>query len=101
MSPAPQLHASAAPSRSLSAIRYPEGGGPALVGRIKEHGAIVAGGLHPAIKSTYFRVGHMGYTVTRDDWLLRVVESVAVALQQEGHDRDPQMAVQVAREALG
>lgn len=48
---------------TLTAIYYPENvNGDALRGAIKNHGAIVAGGLHATIGAKYFRVGHMGYS---------------------------------------
>ncbi|MEQ9325632.1 MAG: hypothetical protein RIF41_41085, partial [Polyangiaceae bacterium] len=50
-------------------------------GRIKERGVVVAGGLHPSCKAAYFRVGHMGYSATRSEDLLRTVEAVAGALE--------------------
>ena len=67
-------------ANTLSAIRYPDGVDASLVGRIEEQGVVVAGGLHPACKATYFRVGHMGYSATRAEDLLRTVEAVAGAL---------------------
>lgn len=67
-------------ANTLSAVRYPDGVDATLVGRIKERGVVVAGGLHPACKAEYFRVGHMGYSATRAEDLLRTVEAVAGAL---------------------
>ena len=55
---APELCAS-----TLTAIYYPENvNGDTLRAGIKNHGAIVAGGLHALIVAKYFRVGHMGYS---------------------------------------
>jgi alanine-glyoxylate transaminase/serine-glyoxylate transaminase/serine-pyruvate transaminase len=53
-------------ANTLSAIRYPGGSvvPGELLGNIKKNGAIVAGGLHRVIKAEYFRVGHMGISVT-------------------------------------
>jgi alanine-glyoxylate transaminase / serine-glyoxylate transaminase / serine-pyruvate transaminase len=45
---------------TLTAAYYPEGVGPALVGRMAKEGVVVAGGLHPEVRDRYFRVGHMG-----------------------------------------
>ena len=53
----------------------------------------MAGGLHPAVKATSFRVGHMGYTVTRPDYLRRTVEAVAGALRESGAAADPAAAL--------
>jgi alanine-glyoxylate transaminase/serine-glyoxylate transaminase/serine-pyruvate transaminase len=49
---------------TLTGIYYPEGiNGDTLRAAIKNHGAIVAGGLHALIGTKYFRVGHMGHSV--------------------------------------
>ena len=60
--------------------RYPTGVGPDLVSRIKANGVVVAGGLHPALKAKYFRVGHMGWVTTQPRLLERTVEAVRAAL---------------------
>jgi alanine-glyoxylate transaminase / serine-glyoxylate transaminase / serine-pyruvate transaminase len=75
-------------AHTLSALRFPAGVDASLVGKIGERGVIVAGGLHPAIRSEYFRVGHMGYALTRTDYLMRTVEAVAGALDASGHTVD-------------
>lgn len=75
-------------AHTLSALRFPAGVDASLVGKIAERGVVVAGGLHPAIRSEYFRVGHMGYALTRTDYLMRTVEAVAGALDASGHAAD-------------
>jgi len=80
-------------AHTLSALRFPAGVDPSLVGRIAEHGVYVAGGLHPAIRSEYFRVGHMGYALTRTDFLMRTVEAVASGLASFGGAVDGEGAV--------
>jgi aspartate aminotransferase-like enzyme len=45
------------------------------------------------VKATSFRVGHMGYTVTRPDYLRRAVEAVAGALREAGAQVDVETAV--------
>ena len=72
-------------AHTLSALRFPAGVDASLVGRVAERGVLVAGGLHPAIRSEYFRVGHMGYTLTRTDQMMRAVEAIAGALASFGH----------------
>jgi len=72
-------------AHTLSALRFPAGVDASLVGRVAERGVLVAGGLHPAIRSEYFRVGHMGYTLTRTDQMMRTVEAIADALASFGH----------------
>ncbi|MBN1318234.1 MAG: alanine--glyoxylate aminotransferase family protein, partial [Anaerolineales bacterium] len=47
-------------ANTLTAPLYPEGVDSSVLGRINQAGVILAGGLHPAIKDKYFRIGHMG-----------------------------------------
>jgi alanine-glyoxylate transaminase/serine-glyoxylate transaminase/serine-pyruvate transaminase len=65
---------------TLSALWFPDGVDATLVGRILREGVIVAGGLHPEIRTRYFRVGHMGYAATRPEMLDRTAEAVRRAL---------------------
>ncbi len=74
-------------ANTLSALLLPADAGdgadaPALVARIAEHGVTVATGLLPALRSRYFRVGHMGWVVGRPDLLRRTVAAVASALRE-------------------
>ena len=90
-------------SNLLSALRYPAG--PAeitgtLVRRILDHGVAVAGGLHPAIRDSYFRVGHMGYVTGRPDLLRRTVEAVAAGLRAGGTMADGERAWAAAEAVL-
>ncbi len=87
-------------ANTLSALRFPAGVGPELVPAIKKHGAIVAGGLHPAIKATYFRVGHMGDVLNRQNDLERTVRAVARGLADCGWKRDESAAVAALRPRL-
>jgi alanine-glyoxylate transaminase/serine-glyoxylate transaminase/serine-pyruvate transaminase len=79
-------------AHTLSALRFPAGVDASLVGRVAERGVLVAGGLHPAIRSEYFRVGHMGYTLTRTDQMMRTVEAIAGALASFGHTANAETA---------
>jgi alanine-glyoxylate transaminase / serine-glyoxylate transaminase / serine-pyruvate transaminase len=65
-----------------SVLLYPDGVDAALLPKIAARGVIVAAGLHPAVRTTSFRIGHMGYTVTQPDSLKRTVEAVAGALKE-------------------
>jgi alanine-glyoxylate transaminase/serine-glyoxylate transaminase/serine-pyruvate transaminase len=69
-----------APANTLSALYWPDGVDASALGRIKENGAIVAGGLHPEIKAKYFRVGHMGEVTRSDDHLRQTVRAVALGV---------------------
>jgi len=80
-------------AHTLSALHFPSGVDATLVARVAERGVYVAGGLHPAIRGAYFRVGHMGYALTRADFLMRCVEAVAGALASFGNDVDGEAAV--------
>jgi alanine-glyoxylate transaminase/serine-glyoxylate transaminase/serine-pyruvate transaminase len=89
--PVPAREGNAA--HTLSALYFPAGVDPTLVARVAERGVHVAGGLHPAIRGSYFRVGHMGYALTRADYLMRCVEAVAGALASFGVDAGGEVAV--------
>jgi alanine-glyoxylate transaminase/serine-glyoxylate transaminase/serine-pyruvate transaminase len=80
-------------AHTLSALHFPAGVDASLVARVAERGVTIAGGLHPAIRSTYFRVGHMGYALTRTDYLMRCVEAVAGGLASFGNAVDGEGAV--------
>lgn len=68
-------------ANTLSALRYPDGVGQELVGAIKERGVVVAPGLHPDIRDTYFRVGHMGDVITRPADVERCITAVSEAVR--------------------
>ena len=51
---------------TMSALYYPDGTDAKVMGKIKERGIVVAGGLHTAIREKYFRVGHMGVVSAAD-----------------------------------
>lgn len=90
-------------ANTLSVLLFPEGPpeiAASLVPRIAAHGVLVAGGLHPAVKATSFRVGHMGYTVTRPDYLRRAVEAIGGALREAGAAVDPEAAVAALERGL-
>lgn len=87
-------------AHTLSALYFPAGVGPDLVGGIRARGVIVAGGLLPALKSRYFRVGHMGHVLERPEDLLRTVRAVAESLAACEHRCNPEAAVDAARRRL-
>jgi len=68
---------------TLTAPYYPEEVDRSLLGRIKEAGVILAGGLHPAIKERYFRIGHMGAVSASD--ILATVGAIERGLAQVGY----------------
>lgn len=81
-----------AAANTLSALYFPAGIDAALLPRIAARGVTVAGGLHPEIRATSFRIGHMGWVVTQPDLLRRTVDAVAGALHDLGSEVDPEAA---------
>ena len=78
----PVPRSEAVTANTLSALYFPEGIDATVLPKIAARGVIVAGGLHPAVRATSFRIGHMGYTVTRPDYLERTVAAVAGAFEE-------------------
>ncbi|RKH37811.1 pyridoxal-phosphate-dependent aminotransferase family protein [Corallococcus sicarius] len=70
-------------ANTLSALYYPDGMDASLVGRVKAQGVAIAGGLHPELKTRYFRVGHMNRVTAAD--VLATVGAIERALQAGGH----------------
>ena len=71
-------------AHAMSAPRYPQGiTGSDLLPAIQAAGVTVAGGVHPAIRNEYFRIGHMGPTSVGD--LLATLGAVEAGLRQCGY----------------
>jgi alanine-glyoxylate transaminase/serine-glyoxylate transaminase/serine-pyruvate transaminase len=86
-------------AHTLTAPRYPEGiTGADLLPKVHAAGAILAGGLHPAIRTEYFRIGHMG-AVTPGD-ALAVVGALEAGLHACGYPFEPGTGVAAAQQAL-
>ena len=68
---------------TLTAPYYPEGVDASVLGHIGRAGVILAGGLHPEVKTRYFRIGHMG-AVTPSD-ILTTVGAIEQGLLQAGY----------------
>jgi alanine-glyoxylate transaminase/serine-glyoxylate transaminase/serine-pyruvate transaminase len=85
-------------ANTLTAPYFPDGVDRSALSHIKEAGAVVAGGLHPAIKARYFRIGHMG-TVDSSD-ALATVGALERGLAQAGHDVDPGAGLAAAQRIL-
>jgi alanine-glyoxylate transaminase/serine-glyoxylate transaminase/serine-pyruvate transaminase len=85
-------------AHTLTALRYPAGIDASLVKAIAAQGVVVAGGLHPALKATYFRVGHMG-AVTAGD-LVTTIAALERALAALGHRAAPGAGVTALQQAL-
>ncbi|HJW84558.1 MAG TPA: alanine--glyoxylate aminotransferase family protein, partial [Anaerolineae bacterium] len=67
---------------TLTTVYYPEGVDDSFVGRVAQHGVIIAGGLHAEIKGRYFRVGHMG--VVGQAEIGQTVSAIEAALKDAG-----------------
>lgn len=85
-------------ANTLSALYYPEGVDVAMLGRAREQGVVLAGGLHPQLKTRYFRVGHMNVVGPGD--VLATVGAVERALAAAGHRAEPGAAVAAAQAEL-
>jgi len=71
-------------ANTLTAVYYPQGiEGAALSSKMVDSNVIIAGGLLPEIKTTYFRIGHMGSVSPND--LLAVLGALERALSELGH----------------
>ncbi len=85
-------------AHTLTCPRYPEGIDASFLAFVREEGAILAGGLHPAIKSEYFRIGHMG-AVSRAD-VLTALGAVESALRRAGYAIEPGISLTAAQAEL-
>ncbi|TVZ25503.1 alanine-glyoxylate transaminase/serine-glyoxylate transaminase/serine-pyruvate transaminase [Gillisia sp. Hel_I_86] len=71
-------------ANTLTAVYYPKGiDGTALLSKIANDNVIVAGGLLAEIKTSYFRIGHMGSVSSND--LISVLAVLERALLDLGH----------------
>ncbi len=83
---------------TLSAVYYPHGVDKSVLKYIDEAGVIVAGGLHPALRDQYFRVGHMG-AVTRAD-ILATIGAIESGLKRAGYKFESGTGLSAAQKAL-
>ncbi|MGQ9599029.1 MAG: pyridoxal-phosphate-dependent aminotransferase family protein [Anaerolineae bacterium] len=71
-------------AHTMTAPRYPSGiNGAELLARIREAGVVLAGGLHPAIRTEYFRIGHMGAARLGD--VLTTIGAIEIGLAACGY----------------
>ena len=68
---------------TLSAVYYPQGVDKGVLKLIDEAGVIVAGGLHPAVRDQYFRVGHMGAVSAGD--IIATLSAIEAGLVRAGY----------------
>ncbi|CAF0737880.1 unnamed protein product, partial [Didymodactylos carnosus] len=78
-------------ANTLSAIYYPkemtDEQRTKFLGLVKESQVVIAGGLHKKIKTEYFRVGHMGYSVWggQQQHVVQTLKAIEKALKESGH----------------
>jgi alanine-glyoxylate transaminase/serine-glyoxylate transaminase/serine-pyruvate transaminase len=83
---------------TLTAPYYPQGVDAALLGHVKEAGAILAGGLYPSIKAEYFRIGHMG-VVNQSD-VLATLGAIETGLSRVGYKFEAGVGLAAAQAVL-
>jgi alanine-glyoxylate transaminase/serine-glyoxylate transaminase/serine-pyruvate transaminase len=83
---------------TLTAPYYPQGVDQKVLGHINAAGVILAGGLHPAIKGQYFRIGHMG-AVNESD-ILATVGAIEQGLAQAGYQFEAGVGLAAAQAVL-
>jgi alanine-glyoxylate transaminase/serine-glyoxylate transaminase/serine-pyruvate transaminase len=83
---------------TLTAPYFPDGVDRTMLGTVKEAGVIVAGGLHPAIKPLYFRVGHMGVVSASD--ILATVGAIETGLAKAGYEFEAGVGLAAAQAVL-
>ena len=72
-------------AHTMTAPRFPAGvAGPDLLKHIGAAGVTLAGGLHPAIRAEYFRIGHMGPMTLND--VLAAIGAIEHGLKACGYD---------------
>lgn len=94
VSPDPESWAS-----TLTACHYPDGIDPqAMLAEARTAGVVIAAGLHPDLRGTTFRVGHMG-AITAGD-ILTTLHAIESALRSQGGDISPGTATCAAGRLL-
>jgi alanine-glyoxylate transaminase/serine-glyoxylate transaminase/serine-pyruvate transaminase len=85
-------------AHTLTAPRYPIGvNGAEFLAQVLQSGVTLAGGLLPAIRGEYFRIGHMG-AVTPGDILATII-AIESALVGCGYKFTPNTGVEAAQAA--
>jgi alanine-glyoxylate transaminase/serine-glyoxylate transaminase/serine-pyruvate transaminase len=94
-----ELPADGLAAHTLSAVYYPPGVDAGLVKAVAANGVTIAGGLHPLLKTKYFRVGHMGAVSAND--VIAVVAALERGLAACGAPLELGAGVTAATRALG
>lgn len=86
-------------AHTLSACRLPSGvSASRFVPAVAAAGVVVAGGLHPEIRDSSFRVGHMGSVGSSD--VYAALGAIEAGLRSVGADVEPGAGLRAAAEAL-
>jgi alanine-glyoxylate transaminase/serine-glyoxylate transaminase/serine-pyruvate transaminase len=86
-------------ANTMTAPRYPANvAGSDLLPKIKKAGVVLAGGLHPEIKTEYFRIGHMGQVNQGD--LLATIGAIEAGLAACGYKFERGIGVAAAMAVL-
>ncbi len=85
-------------AHTMTAVYYPEGVDSTLLEAVQRAGVILAGGLHPEIRTRYFRIGHMG-AVNRSD-ILATVGAIEEGLARLGYAFEAGAGLAAAQAAL-
>jgi alanine-glyoxylate transaminase/serine-glyoxylate transaminase/serine-pyruvate transaminase len=83
---------------TLTAPWYPEGVDASVLGRIAAEGAVLAGGLHPEVKTKYFRIGHMGASGATE--ILATLGAIERGFADSGYYFEAGVAVAAAQAVL-
>jgi alanine-glyoxylate transaminase / serine-glyoxylate transaminase / serine-pyruvate transaminase len=88
-----------AAAHTMTAPRFPAGvNGPQFLASAAQAGVTLAGGLHPAIRAEYFRIGHMGAVQLGD--ILATLSAVELALAAQGVQFRPGSSLEMAQAAF-
>jgi len=83
---------------TMTAPYYPQGIQPAeFLSRVSAEGVVLAGGLHPEIRTKYFRIGHMGSVNIAD--AITTIAAVESGLALSGYRFEPGAGLSAAMQA--
>jgi alanine-glyoxylate transaminase/serine-glyoxylate transaminase/serine-pyruvate transaminase len=83
---------------TMTAPYYPQGIQPAeFLSRVSAEGVVLAGGLHPEIRTKYFRIGHMGSINIAD--AITTIAAVESGLALSGYRFEPGAGLSAAMQA--
>jgi alanine-glyoxylate transaminase/serine-glyoxylate transaminase/serine-pyruvate transaminase len=85
-------------ANTLSAPWYPEGVDAGVLKLIAAEGVVLAGGLHPEIKTKYFRIGHMGMSGAAE--ILATVGAIERGFAKAGYRFEMGAATAAAQKVL-